>query len=424
VRIFLTAGTRSTGSRLSPVERAAARPGGPRHQSQDGWEAAGFGSQEEAAGLGSYADDVYDASGDSASYGYPAAYGNLRGTSPDGFAALHGEEEPAATAPVAVIAAPGAAGQEAAGREPDPRRDGGRYTGRHSSPRGKTTRKRVGKVVPAVAAAAALAAGTAAYAVAGGGQPQAAQLKTSMILPAGTGTAAAGSASAAASSAAKDALADAAGAAAPARAAVSAKPKATPAATAAAATRGAASGKTPASAPAASTTPAAPARAAAPAASSPASHAAVTAAPATRQAATTLSCNLSSGLLPQNVTAIVSFLLAHGYSDNAAAGIAGNIYQESKGNPESEGMGGGGLIGWTPLPSGFVTGNVSADLQTQLAALLTYNQGWSSYLPALNSAASPSDAAYIYVTDFERAGIPAASTREASAADVAQACGI
>ena len=34
------------------------------------------------------------------------------------------------------------------------------------------------------------------------------------------------------------------------------------------------------------------------------------------------------------------------------------------------------------------------------------------------------DAASIYVTDFERAGIPAASTREASAEDVASACGI
>jgi hypothetical protein len=125
-----------------------------------------------------------------------------------------------------------------------------------------------------------------------------------------------------------------------------------------------------------------------------------------------------------NVTAIVSFLLAHGYSHNAVAGIAGNIYQESKGNPESVGMGGGGLIGWTPLPSGFVTGNTGADLQTQLAALLTYNQGWSGYLPALNSASSPASAAYIYVTDFERAGIPAASTREAAATDVAAACGL
>ena len=141
-------------------------------------------------------------------------------------------------------------------------------------------------------------------------------------------------------------------------------------------------------------------------------------------AAKTLSCNLSDGLLPDNVTAIVTFLLAHGYSDNAAAGIAGNMYQESKGNPESEGMGGGGLIGFTPLPGGYVTGNPAADLQTQLEAVLTYNQQWSGYLPELNGAASPADAAYIYVTDFERAGIPAASTREASAEDVASACGI
>ena len=129
-------------------------------------------------------------------------------------------------------------------------------------------------------------------------------------------------------------------------------------------------------------------------------------------------------MLPDNVTAIVSFLLANGYSDNAAAGIAGNMYQESEGNPESEGMGGGGLIGFTPLPAGYVTGDSAADLQTQLAAVLTYNQQWASYLPALNDAATPADAAYIYVTDFERAGIPAATTREASAQAVAEACGI
>jgi hypothetical protein len=147
---------------------------------------------------------------------------------------------------------------------------------------------------------------------------------------------------------------------------------------------------------------------------------AATTAPATR----TLTCNTSSGLLPENVTAIVSFLLAHGYSDNAAAGIAGNIYRESMGNPESVGTGGGGLIGWTPLPAGFVTGNPAADLRTQLPAILRYNEQWSQYLPALNSAATPADAAYIYVIDFERAGIPAAAERETSAADVASACGI
>jgi hypothetical protein len=136
-------------------------------------------------------------------------------------------------------------------------------------------------------------------------------------------------------------------------------------------------------------------------------------------------CSASaSGMLPDNYAEIVTFLTAHGYTGLAAAGIAGNIYQESKGNPESVGSGGGGLIGWTPLPSGFVTGNVAADLQTQLSALLTYNQQWSQYIPALNAASSAASAAYIYMADFERPGIPAAGNREAAATAVAQACGL
>jgi hypothetical protein len=131
-----------------------------------------------------------------------------------------------------------------------------------------------------------------------------------------------------------------------------------------------------------------------------------------------------TGMLPYNYVAIVNFLVAHGYTKLAAVGIAGNIYQESKGNPESVGSGGGGLIGWTPLPAGMVTGNVAADLQTQLAALLTYNQGWAQYVPMLNAATSPTNAAYIYMTYFERPGLPAAYNREGAAVAVAQACGI
>jgi hypothetical protein len=280
------------------------------------------------------------------------------------------------------------------------------YTGRHVSPRPKTARKRAGKVVPVAAAAATLAAGAAAYTLVGGGQPQASQLNAAMIHPSAASSASApgaGKARVDASTMIKAAAAARASASRDAAAATHTAThtvKATPSATAPAspaATHARRTVHAPAATPAAST-----------------SH----------PAASTLSCDLNYSLLPQNVTAIVSFLLAHGYSDNAAAGIAGNIYQESKGDPESVGMGGGGLIGWTPLRSGFVTGDPAADLQTQLAALLDYNEGWSSYLPALNSAASPASAAYIYVTDFERAGIPAASTREASAADVASACGI
>lgn len=139
--------------------------------------------------------------------------------------------------------------------------------------------------------------------------------------------------------------------------------------------------------------------------------------------AATLSCTGTTGMLPANYAAIVAFLLRHGYTKMAAAGVAGNIYQESKGDPESVGTGGGGLIGWTPLPAGFVTGNPAADLHTQLEALLTYNDQWSGYLPALNAAASPAQAAYIYMSDFERPGLPVAENREAAAEAVASACG-
>jgi hypothetical protein len=143
---------------------------------------------------------------------------------------------------------------------------------------------------------------------------------------------------------------------------------------------------------------------------------------------TTFTCSSTgtstSGLLPANYAAIVDYLTAHGYSPLGAAGIAGNIYQESKGNPESVGTGGGGLIGWTPLPAGFVTGNATADLQTQLAALLTYNQQWSQFIPTLNAATNPTEAADIYMNYFERPGIPAAYNREGAAVAVAQACGI
>jgi hypothetical protein len=129
-------------------------------------------------------------------------------------------------------------------------------------------------------------------------------------------------------------------------------------------------------------------------------------------------------MVPANYAAIVRFLIAHGYTGIAAAGVAGNIYQESMGNPESVGSGGGGLIGWTPLPAGFVTGNLSADLRTQLEAILAHNQQWSAYIPALNAATSATQAADIYMTDFEHPGMPAAANREAAANAVAAACGL
>jgi Phage tail lysozyme len=313
--------------------------------------------------------------------------------------------------------------------------------GRHSAPkrsflRRKTARFRAGKAVPAAAAAAALAVGAAAYAgvMSIHDRPPGELAANLAIVPSGGYTASDGAlvavgsgkkqssdasggltgAVAAGMLRSQDVLAGVAKSAAAAQAA--ARPTATASSAATAATSAAVTPSPQASSPVATPTVATPTVASSPAA---------TTAPATGKAtATSVTCDTSNGLLPENVTAIVSFLLANGYSDNAAAGIAGNMYQESKGNPESEGDGGGGLIGWTPLPAGFVTGDPAADLQTQLSAVLTFNQQWSQYLPELNSAATPADAAAIYVTDFERAGTPAASTRETAAQDVASACGI
>ena len=55
-------------------------------------------------------------------------------------------------------------------------------------------------------------------------------------------------------------------------------------------------------------------------------------------------------MLPANYPAIVAFLTEHGYTGVAAAGIAGNMYQESGGQPGVREPA-GGLIGWTPLPA-------------------------------------------------------------------------
>jgi hypothetical protein len=130
-----------------------------------------------------------------------------------------------------------------------------------------------------------------------------------------------------------------------------------------------------------------------------------------------------TAMLPENYATIVNFLIGHGYTSIAAAGIAGNIHQESGGNPEEGDAFAGGLIGWTPLPSGYITGNPSADLQTQLAGLLAFNDHLGAFLPALNAATTPADAAYVYMIDFERPGFPAASNRQDSAIAVADACG-
>ena len=116
---------------------------------------------------------------------------------------------------------------------------------------------------------------------------------------------------------------------------------------------------------------------------------------------------------PSNYAVMGKYFESLGYSKIAAAGILGNIARESGGNPESTGTGGGGLIGFTPLPGGYVTGNANADMARQLAATAAFP---GTNVAAMNAAAvSPQAAADWFVSNVEHAGVVAAADREASA---------
>jgi WXG100 family type VII secretion target len=117
-----------------------------------------------------------------------------------------------------------------------------------------------------------------------------------------------------------------------------------------------------------------------------------------------------SGSMVQNAKTIFDYLTQHGYTKVAAAGIVACIYGESTLNPEAQGSGGWGLIGFTPqFPGEYAnlvpTGNASADLAKQLPAILQYNDGWSQFKPMLNSATSVQQAADIYSQYFERPAV-------------------
>jgi len=140
---------------------------------------------------------------------------------------------------------------------------------------------------------------------------------------------------------------------------------------------------------------------------------------------------MAHGVLPANWKYITDFLVAHGYSPWAAAGIAGNIMAESGGNPESTEIGGGGgqgLIQWTgtwpgPGPSP-ITGNIARDLFTQMNAILTYNrQRGPGAMAQLMRSTSPKLAADAYLYLFEAPRDPSQSIglRESSANAVAAA---
>jgi hypothetical protein len=123
--------------------------------------------------------------------------------------------------------------------------------------------------------------------------------------------------------------------------------------------------------------------------------------------------------------AIGQYLVDHGYSKAAAAGVASCVDGESGANPESVGSGGGGLIGWTPLGSAqpdtnIITGNVSADMVTQLADILFYDADeiGQSAVNGLNSQTDPVAAADYYSQNFEKPAVIDSDVRSSVAEQV------
>lgn len=117
-----------------------------------------------------------------------------------------------------------------------------------------------------------------------------------------------------------------------------------------------------------------------------------------------------AGSMVQNGTAIFEYLKANlGMNPIAAAGAIASIWGESLFNPDAQGTGGRGLIGWTPagtLPNSAFTGNATADLDAQLPLIVKFvrDNNDMGVINAMNSAGSVSGAANLWMRGVERAG--------------------
>lgn len=110
--------------------------------------------------------------------------------------------------------------------------------------------------------------------------------------------------------------------------------------------------------------------------------------------------------------AVYTYLLNNVFGGNkvAAAGATGSIWGESKWNPESQGTGGRGLIGWTPpgtLPNSAFTGNASKDMAAQLKQISVFIQknGDQGTIDQMKKASTVEQAAQLWDHGVERAGV-------------------
>jgi hypothetical protein len=100
----------------------------------------------------------------------------------------------------------------------------------------------------------------------------------------------------------------------------------------------------------------------------------------------------------------MSYLQAAGLTRTAAAGVVGNLQQESGLNPNESG---GGLAQWQAP-----RGPSDWSLAGQLAYLVSDLKGpYASLLAQLNQASTPAQAATLFSDNYERPGIPMIGNR-------------
>ena len=119
-----------------------------------------------------------------------------------------------------------------------------------------------------------------------------------------------------------------------------------------------------------------------------------------------------------NVQIAYNFFVGKGLKNFQAAGIVGNLMQESGVNPESKQIGGGpgrGIAQWSlggRWKPELMTGNETADLQAQLQYVWTeLNSDYSGPFRDLQNTTTVEDATRIFCTEYEAAGIPNLQSR-------------
>jgi hypothetical protein len=119
---------------------------------------------------------------------------------------------------------------------------------------------------------------------------------------------------------------------------------------------------------------------------------------------------VAAGDQVQNGTTIYKYLRANGYNPMQAAGAIASIWGESNWNPEAQGTGGRGLIGWTPpgtLVNSAFTGNAAKDMSAQLPQILEFvrKNGDQGAVSMMAGAPTVSASAQIWGKRVERYGI-------------------